>query len=507
MSPSFRLSTSAGLATVAVLLATTLGGPLLAKQPPVLLPVPADPTVSLLVWFDVGSQDDPPGKEGLAYLTGQLLADGATKQHSYEQILELLYPMAAGYQARVDREMTTLSGRTHRDNLDAYVALFTQAYLEPAFKAEDLERVRSNALNTLEKSLRYASDEELGKAGLLGAVYAGTPYAHPSIGTVTGVKAITLDDVKAFYARYYTGDRTVVALGGGYSQSLVDRLTASLDTLPPSPAREAVKIAPPPLVGRHVQLIAKPGADASISFGFPLDVHRGERDYYALWLANSWLGEHRNSSSHLYEVIRELRGLNYGDYSYVEAYPEGGRRQMPPANVARHHQLFEVWIRTLPNAQAHFALRAAVREVESLVQNGLTQEQFDLTRSFLQKYALHFAETTSNRLGYAVDDRFYALADTGNLARFQQAMANLTRDEVNAALRRHLNPANLMISIVTGDAEAMAKALGSDAASPITYATEKPAAVLEEDKVIATYPLGIPAANVKVVPVETMFEK
>ena len=62
-------------------------------------------------------------------------------------------------------------------------------------------------------------------------------------------------------------------------------------------------------------------------------------------------------------MIRETRGLNYGDYSYIEAYPEGGQRQMPPPNVARRQQLFEVWIRTLPNPQAHFALRAAMREL------------------------------------------------------------------------------------------------------------------------------------------------
>ncbi len=49
---------------------------------------------------------------------------------------------------------------------------------------------------------------------------------------------------------------------------------------------------------------------------------RGDEDFYPLAVANSWLGEHRNSSSHLYQVIREERGLNYGDYSYIEYFPE-----------------------------------------------------------------------------------------------------------------------------------------------------------------------------------------
>ncbi len=500
--PSLRraavLSLSALLMTAAISRAAT--------EPPVLLPVAADPMVSFKVWFKVGSQDDPPGKEGLAFLTGQLLSDGSTTTNSYEEILRQLYPLASGYSVRVDREMTTLSGRTHKDNVEPYFTLFSDAYLKPAFKAEDFERVKSSTLNYLEKSLRYAQDEELGKAAFFAGVYEGTRYAHPPQGTVASVKALTLDDVKMFYALRFTRDNAVVALGGSYPQELVERFQATVAKLPAGAATPTPPPQPRPIAGRRVLLVAKPGADASISFGFPLDVHRGEPDYYALWLANSWLGEHRSDSSHLYQVIRETRGLNYGDYSYIEAYPEGGQRQMPPPNVARRHQLFEVWIRTLPNPQAVFALRAALRETQRLIEQGMTQEEFDLTRQFLQKYSLHFAETTAERLGYAIDDRFYGVPAPGDLALFRQAMARLTREEVNAAVKRHLKLDNLQIAIGTGDPEGIQKALLSGEPTPITYASEKPKEVLEEDKEIASYPLGIRAEAVRVVPVDQFLE-
>ena len=66
-----------------------------------------------------------------------------------------------------------------------------------------------------------------------------------------------------------------------------------------------------------------------------------------------------------------------------------------------------MWIRPVADANALFALRAALREVESLAKNGLTKEQFETTRKFLRKYCIHYAETTADRLGYAVDDRYY----------------------------------------------------------------------------------------------------
>jgi zinc protease len=474
---------------------------------PVLLRVPADPTISLSLQFAVGSQNDPPGKEGLAFLTGEMLADAATEERSLDEILAALYPLAASYGMRVDIERTTMSGRVHRDNLAAFLELFTEAFLKPAFDDDDFERVRSDAVNAIEKSLRYSSDEELGKAALHDFVFRGTPYAHLSEGTVTGLRSITLDDVRAFYRRYYTRGNALIGVGGGFDQAVVEQLQAAVRQLPPGSFELPPAIDLEPIQGRSALLIDKPGADASISLGFPLDVRRGERDFYALWIANSWFGEHRNQSSHLFNVIRELRGLNYGDYSYIEAFPEGSERSMPPVNVPRRTHLFEIWIRTLPNAQAPFALRAALRELKLLVDHGMTRERFELTRTFLQKYSLHFAETTSARLGYAVDDRFYGIEGEGHLARFRRLMNELTLEEVNSAIKRHLRYDNLKIAIVTGHAAELRALFAGGAPTPITYATPKPDAILAEDREIAGWPLELAARRVSIVPVAEAFER
>lgn len=477
-----------------------------AKEFPVVqLPVAADPTVSFSLSFRVGSQNDPPGKEGLAFLTGEMIADAATERNSLEAILEKLYPFAAGYDVRVDRELTTLTGRVHVDNVGAYLELFTDAFLRPAFLRSDFQRLRTDAINYLENELRYASDEELAKAALYDAAFAGTAYAHPTEGTVAGLRAITLDDVRRFYREHYTAANAVLGIGGGYAEATAATLRAAVANLPAGSRTRAPTIEPAPFEGREALLIAKPGADASLSLGFPIDVRRGDRDFYALWIANSWFGEHRSQTSHLFQVIREARGLNYGDYSYIEAFPHGGDYQMPPTNVPRRQQLFEIWIRTLPNEQAPFALRAALRELEKLVDEGMAREDFELTRTFLKKYAVHFAETTEERLGYAIDDVIYEIAPPGHLARFRQMMDELTLEDVNAAIRRHLQYERLLIAIVTGDWEGLAARLASDAPSPIVYATPKPESVLAEDREIERWPLKIDDERIRTIPVEQVF--
>ncbi|HZL99701.1 MAG TPA: pitrilysin family protein [Planctomycetota bacterium] len=479
-----------------------------SATPPVLLPVAQDPNVAFKVWFRVGSQDDPPGKEGLAALTGALVSAGGTQARSYDELLAALYPLAAEYGASIDTEMTVVSGLTHRDNVGAFYPVFLEVLLTPGFRQDDFERLRDNAINAIEKELRYSSDEELGKATLQAAAFAGTRYAHLDRGSVEALRAITLQDVKDFWAAHYTAENAVIGLGGSYDEALPARLLADLARLPSGTPPATPAPQPPPHSGRHVTIVQKPGDSTAISFGAPIDVRRGSREWYALAIANSWLGEHRNSSSHLYQVIREARGMNYGDYSYIEAYPNGGRRSLPPTGVGRRQHLFEVWIRPVKEPQALFALRAALREVERLHESGLTQEQFDFTRNFLKKYTLHYAETTEDRLGYALDDLYYGLPAPGHLETYRRMLDSVTLEEVNAAIRKSMQADDLRIAIVTEHAAELAAAIAADAPSPIDYGElTKPAEILAEDELIASWPLKVPAANVTVVPVDEMFQK
>jgi zinc protease len=477
------------------------------SEKPVLLPVKADPTVSFRIWFQVGSQDDPVGKEGLAALTGDLISEGATKKNAYDQILTKLFPMAAGYNVTVDKEMTTVSGEVHRDHVTAFYRLLVEAITEPAFSSEDFERIRDDAISGIENSLRYSAVEELAKASLYDRVFQGTRYAHIAAGTVASLQSITIDDVKRFHAKYYSRDNVVIGMGGSYPADLPEQMKRDLGVLPSGKAEHPAAPAAQKLGGRHVVFVENSKTrDSSISMGVPIDVKRGTKEFYALWLANSWLGEHRNSASHLYQVIREERGINYGDYSYIEAFPRGGGRRMPPQCVARRQQIFEVWLRTMPNANALFSVRAALREIENLVANGLTKEQFEFQRAFLKGYMAHFAESTFERLGYALDDRFYGV--DGHLATFKKMMDTITLADVNDAIKRYMKTDELVITIVTPDVANLREAIVSNQPTPVVYppdSPEKSAAALAEDTAIASWPLKVDAASITVRPVDEMF--
>jgi zinc protease len=204
--------------------------------------------------------------------------------------------------------------------------------------------------------------------------------------------------------------------------------------------------------------------------------------------------------------LREIRGLNYGDYSYIEYFHDGGALQTPPPNFARRRQIFEIWIRPVPNAARQFALRGAIREYERTVENGLTQGEFELTRKFLHNYVLHYATTTMDRLAFALDDKFYGIQGS-HLELLRKTLEQMTLPEVNAAIKKYWQFKNMQIVIVTKDAESLKKALITNAPSPYTYPTAKPLNVLEEDKQISTFKLDIKPENVTIVPVSDLFVK
>jgi zinc protease len=178
---------------------------------------------------------------------------------------------------------------------------------------------------------------------------------------------------------------------------------------------------------------------------------------------------------------------------------------MPDPNIARQQQIFEVWIRPVVPENAHMALRIALHEVEKLVQNGLTQEEFETTRGYLMKNVYVKTSTANEQIGYALDSRWYGIGEY--TAHMRAALEKLTVDDVNAAIRRHIRPQDLKIVMITKDADGLKQKLVSDAVSTMKYEAEKPRELLDEDKVIGAKKLGIRADAVSVIPVEEVFRK
>jgi len=255
-----------------------------------------------------------------------------------------------------------------------------------------------------------------------------------------------------------------------------------------------------------------------------MNITRANDDFAALMVANSYLGEHRKSYGQLYDKIRSTRSMNYGDYSYIEWYENGGGNMLPVPGVPRHANYFAIWIRPVQIAEglkkqypelkditighAQFALRLAIREIDNLVTNGMTPEAFEATRRFLRSYNKLYIQTPEKQLGFLMDSRFYGRTD--HIKEMDALLAKLTVADVNRAIKKYWQVANMYVTIVTDDSEAqpLADALKNNTPSPMSYANVVkeglPQAVKEEDAIIADYKLNV--KNVKVVDSKDTFK-
>jgi zinc protease len=468
--------------------------------------LPDNPLVSFRIMVHSGAINDPAGKEGLNALTAMTIAYGGTGDLAYRDIQQTLYPWAASIHVHFDKEVTVFLGNVHRDHLYQFYEIFSGLILNPRFDDSDLTRNRTNLLNYLKNTLRGTNDEELGKWAMQLFMYDSHPYGHVDAGTVEGLESISIDDIKAFHRTAYVQDNVRIGIAGGYDAALIDRIERDFSSLPPGkPASVALPV-PKPIENLEVFIVEKPNRSTAISLGFPIEVTRADKDFFPLMVANSYFGEHRTFNGVLMNELRGLRGLNYGTYSYSEHFVQDGGSTLMLPNVPRRQQYFGIWIRPVEHINRHFALRLALYELDKLITEGLTEEEFTATRDYLINFSKLWTQTLSRRLGYAMDSEWYGTSYF--IDKIEEELNNLTVHEVNAAIRKHLQAGNIKIAVVTDNAAGFKEALLGNSPSPITYANPNvDESILAKDKIVSEYALQVHPDRFHMVPVGQMFEK
>jgi zinc protease len=462
--------------------------------------------------FKNGSMCDPQGKEGLIYTTSQLITQGGTGELTFSDIQDKIYPMAAGYYSSVDKEVTIFTFQFHKDWMEKFYPIMIGLITNPSLSQADFDRVKNNQQAYVDQVIRASSDEEYSKKALEDFLFRGTNYQHMVEGKSASVTSLTLDDVKNHYKNFFTKNNLMIGITGNYSESFIEKLKSDIaklpDTKPAIPSAPVVQMQD----GINVEIISKEGAFGSAIFtGYPLNITRANDEFAALMVANSYLGEHRKSYAKLYQVIREQRSMNYGDYSYIEWYNNGGGNMVPPSGVPRQSNYFAIWIRPVQIAKqlkmqyeelkdvnvghAHFALRMALREMDKMIKNGLSQEDFEATRAFLESYIRLYIKSPEQQLGYLMDSKMYGrenyIEELGTL------LSKLTLDDVNSAIKKYMQIDNMKITIVTdvSEAEPLAESLRENLPSPMSYSNivkaGLPENVLKEDQETENFKLNV----------------
>jgi len=258
-----------------------------------------------------GAAYDPPGKEGIAELTANLLDQGTTKRSAEDLAREVEF-LGGELAADAGTDFSTVSAEFLSKDLDAGMDLFSDVVLHPAFRPEELRRTQGLALTGIVAARENpASVAEVCYARY---VYGKHPYGHLSQGTEASVRRLDRNDVTAFYASHYAPDHAIlVVIGDASAAELMAKAEQAFggwksngNTLAPVPA-------PTRITGRHILLVDKPDTTQThIRIGNTA-IARTDPSYVAANVASTILGG--GFGARLVDELRVKRSLTYGAWS------------------------------------------------------------------------------------------------------------------------------------------------------------------------------------------------
>ncbi|HEY6462939.1 MAG TPA: pitrilysin family protein, partial [Polyangiaceae bacterium] len=170
------------------------------------------PVVSCQMVVPTGASSDPPAKGGLAYVTANMMDEGAGKRGAID-VSRALDDLGAQLDTDANADTTWASLTVLTRHLREAFSIYGDVVARPRFEAKELARVKDLwSSELLERSKDPdATARVVFRAALFGA---GHPYAHPWDGTLTSSHAVTLDDVKRFYQAEWRPDRATLVCAG-----------------------------------------------------------------------------------------------------------------------------------------------------------------------------------------------------------------------------------------------------------------------------------------------------
>lgn len=279
--------------------------------------IPFVRSVSVGLWVDSGSRDEPANLNGISHFLEHMVFKG-TERRSITDIARSLESVGGYLNAFTGKEHTCYYARALDEHLPLALDVTADLLLHATFPQKELEKEKGVVI----EELRNVEDDpdDLIHDITEREVFGRHPLGMPVIGTERTVRAFRRDDLTAHRAQFYTPDRLVVAAAGRLEHDELVRLTEkALGALKPS-RRVALRAKPQRQRGREVRQ-AKPIQQAHLCLGtVGYSVHQRER--FPLLVMNTLLGD--GMSSRLFQSIRERRGFAYTVYSYANTMTDTG---------------------------------------------------------------------------------------------------------------------------------------------------------------------------------------
>ena len=411
------------------------------------------PVIALMLLVRRGSAGDPPGKEGLAAMTADMLDEGSGSRTAID-IHEALARIGAQFDTDIGADATLASLTTLSRATERGLTLLADIVARPAMTERDFARVRQLRLHRLTQLRDNPS--AVAERTFVKLLYGSHPYGHTPVGHEEALASMSIDDVRAFHGSALRPSVSTLVAVGDCDHADIERKAAEAfagwDGQAGVEPGEGPAATPAPA---RLNIVPRPGAPQSELRIGHIGVARQTPDYHPLVVGNMVLGGQFVSRINL--NLRERRGFTYGARSAFDF-----RRLPGPFSVQ-----VSVQTRTTTRAIEETVDEiAAIRGSRPISADELSLGVAAITRGYARNFetAEQIARAVMQLALYDMPDDYFV--------QFVPRVQRVTAEEVTAAMARHTDPARLT-TLIVGDLDAVGADLpGLNLGEPVVLSAE-----------------------------------
>lgn len=416
------------------------------------------PVVSYQLFVDRG-----PLKEGdiagISSITGQMLKTG-TQSMTKAEIDEKLDFLAATLQTNSNGFYASSLKKHSSELLD----IATDILYNPSFPEEEFDRI----IQTTKSGLAFQkSDPNTISSNVGNAILYGKEHSYGEFTTEESVDAITLDDVRSYYDKYYFPNRTYLIVVGDISPDQA-RTQAEKYFGDWEPNPDFNPLTPAPVdrpASNAVSFINKDGAVQSVvTVAQTADFKPNTPDRMATDVMNTILGGY--FGSRLNKNIREDKGYTYGIYSSLS--PD------------RHIGEFSISA-SVRNEVTDSTLTEILSEINQLRNNPVDEDELQLVKNVKTGQFARGLESPQTIAQYALNIARYDLPKD-YYKTYLERLEKLSPSDIQATAQKYLDPSSLHIVVVGNESDVAEKLLAFDGDNTIDFYDTKANKIEKSDE-------------------------
>lgn len=390
------------------------------------------PLVNIVVYAHTGEYLEPAGKEGLANLTGYLMARGGIKSKSAQELEERLAFLAAHLESGIADTQGSVSLNLLAKDLTEGLRILREVLSTPLFEEDKLALRKQQLLQSMKER---NDDSEAIEGREQGFLAFGENFWANHYSTEASVNSVTRTDLEQFHRRCFFPSNFVVAVSGDFDR---EQMVQKLETLFVDWPFAGQPIPPIPtnitFAARGVYLVDKDVNQGRVDMMLP-GITRYNPDYLTVLVMDDILGG-GGFTSRLVNRVRSDEGLAYDVHS---SFP-GGIYYPLTFTVG-----FQSKSRTVP-----YAASLVLEELKRMTAAPVTAEELDVSkRGYIDRFPRNFATKTQIATTFAQDEFTGRYAkDPEFWKKFRSRIQAVTAEDVLRVAKRYIIPGELVILVV-----------------------------------------------------------